>query len=243
MNKDIKNFYDKTFVRLEEPSNAGETSVPASWIRVFYKTYPRLEQIPLAAAELGQENLQEALQSRQSVRTFNRNLTFEELSTLLHYSAGISNKNQEDLPRRTYPSAGARYPVEIYVLNRSIKGLPKGAHHYNVKSDILEVLLEEDISELIDEMLQGQEGALKETLSALIIMTTVVSRAEVKYGINAYPFSLIEAGHIGQNISLSSHAQNTGSCPLGIINRNIANEILDLTDEELVIYSVALGGL
>jgi len=65
----------------------------------------------------------------------------------------------------------------------------------------------------------------------------------VKYGTKAYPFSLIEAGHMGQNILLTANDLGIGSCPIGgFIDETIA-EVLDLTEDEIPIYTISLGNV
>ncbi|PJC45591.1 hypothetical protein CO037_00750, partial [Candidatus Pacearchaeota archaeon CG_4_9_14_0_2_um_filter_30_8] len=64
-----------------------------------------------------------------------------------------------------------------------------------------------------------------------------------KYGLRAYPYSLIEAGHIGQNILLASSEIAIGACPVsGFVDKKV-KEILDLIENEIPIYSISLGNI
>jgi len=63
----------------------------------------------------------------------------------------------------------------------------------------------------------------------------------VKYGLRAYPYSLIEAGHMGQNIHLTCAELGIGSCPVSGFVDNTLSKILGLTEEEIPIYSISLG--
>ena len=74
-----------------------------------------------------------------------------------------------------------------------------------------------------------------------LIMTSVIPRSEVKYGNKAYPFSLLEAGHIGQNISLLSAKYNLCCCAIGGYVDETICEVLDLTPDEIPLYSLAIG--
>ena len=68
-----------------------------------------------------------------------------------------------------------------------------------------------------------------------------ISRSAVKYGLRAYPYSLIEAGHIGQNICLKCAELGVGCCPVsGFVDEEIV-KLLDLTEYELPVYSISIG--
>jgi hypothetical protein len=58
-----------------------------------------------------------------------------------------------------YPSAGARYPLEIYMINlKKISNIKKGLYHYNVKWNTIELLKEEDYEKVIPEIIPNQNG-------------------------------------------------------------------------------------
>lgn len=241
MKDKIKEFYEEA-VSFPEQLPLSPDSWPEEWVRVFWKTYPRLPQIPLPNVNLNPlGNLQSALLGRESVRVYNASCTFDELSALLKYSAGLTGKGTSEQPKRTYPSAGARYSIEIYVFSSKIEGLTKGIFHYNVKQNSLETLLSGDVDSDINTILQTQNEGLFAGLSALLILTSVLSRTQIKYGISAYPFSLLECGHIGQNMYLISNNLGIGCCAIGGFNVKHTKAILDLTDEELPLYGMVIG--
>jgi len=141
-------------------------------------------------------------------------------------------------PKRFYPSAGARYPIEVYLLANNIEGLSKGLYHYNVKSNTLEEILKKDLSGKSIRLF-GQD--ISKGNPNFIILTGVMSRSEVKYGLNAYRFGLIESGHIGQNIYLLSEEQRLGCCAIGGFDNELTTKLLDLSDDEIPLYVFALG--
>ena len=203
-----------------------------------------MPQIPLLDSRLNlNSSLQSALLEKESIRGYNAPITFEELSALLKYSAGLSGKGTPEQPKRTYPSAGARYPIETYILSSQIVGLNKGIYHYNIKQNSLEALVLEDIDNDIENILQVQNDGMFKSLSALVIFTSVISRTQTKYGLFAYPFSLLECGHIGQNMYLISENLKLGCCAIGGFNVKHTKDILDLTDEELPLYGMVVGKL
>lgn len=134
-------------------------------------------------------------------------------------------------------SSSARFPVEAYLIAFNIKQLECGAYHYNIKRGALELLMEGNLRfrqrELISNFLDNP--------AATIILTSVIARSEVKYALRALQYSYIEAGHIGQNIHLKCTEIGIGSCPVSGFVDDTVIEILDLTEDEIPLYSISLG--
>lgn len=234
MQDEIKRFYEKT--KLEEVMEDDGSPVPITYVHVFHKEYPRLPSIELPKTDDLDSQLETLLELRESTRVFsNKPIKLEEIAKILR-SCRIVNPNR-DPEKRTYPSGGARFPVEIYLISFNIDGLEPAAYHYNIKKEKLELLWEKDLRTRQRELI----SPYLENPAATIIFTSVIARSEVKYGYKAYPLSLIEAGHICQNIHLACTELGIGSCPVsGFVNDSIV-EILDLTEDEIPIYTISLG--
>jgi len=240
MIKSIRDIYRRTKFKFEQGVNLIEDyKFPVNWIKIFFKTYPRMKKIPL---DIKHENgeFHDLLMNRKSTRDFKDSpISLESLNKILFYSLGI--KNPEESPentRRFYPSAGARYPIEAYLINNNVNGLDKGLYHYNVKENQLEQLLEKDLSldssKIFGEAYKGNPN--------FIVLNGVISRTEIKYGANAYRFSLLEAGHIGQNISLLAEKEKLGCCALGGFDNDKLSKLIDITQEdEISLYAFSLG--
>jgi len=186
------------------------------------------------------ENL---LDYRESHRNFSDTpLTLKELSKIigscrLSERSFLPDEGNDQVEKRTYPSGGARFPVELYYLSYNTDGLEKGAYHYSIPKSILEQLLKEDLTKVR----RGLISPYLENPAGTIIFTSVLSRSEIKYGYRAYPYSLIEAGHMGQNILLAASEIGIGSCPVsGFVDDTVA-KILDLTEGEIPIYTISIG--
>lgn len=80
-----------------------------------------------------------------------------------------------------------------------------------------------------------------ENTSVVVIMTGVLSRAEVKYDQNAYRFALIEAGHVGQNIHLISESLDLGCCAIGGFDNDRLSKLLDIGGSEIPLYLFSIG--
>lgn len=213
---------------------------PKEWKDVYYKSYARLPFIKLPIPNLKKKiSLKKVLQDRRSQRIFsNKKINKKKLSTLLYYGAGIKNKsiNVKQDYNRFYPSAGARYPLEIYVISLNTE-LPFGLYHYCLKINSLECLLNEKIN--INSFF-NQKWVKKSSM--LILITSFFRRSFVKYGERGYRYALLEAGHVCQNISLISEAIELNSCEIGGYIDTKLNNLLDIDGlNEAVISAIAIG--
>jgi SagB-type dehydrogenase family enzyme len=234
MRKDIEVFYNAAKVeKLADATAGGE--VPLTHIKVFHKRYPRLPRVALPDTQAGGQ-LFDLLRSRKSSRSFSEApLHLNQLARILASCAIVDASGQVE--RRTYPSAGARFPVETYLISFRVDDLIPGCYHYDIEHPALELLWEQDLGSRVREIV----SPAVEHPAAALVFTSVISRVEVKYGARAYPFSLLEAGHMAQNVSLVCTQMGIGSCPVGGFVNDTLSNCLDLTGDEIPIYAMALG--
>lgn len=202
--------------------------------KIHYKEYPRFKRIPLPKKFSKDSSLERTLEKRKSERNYSKKkLNLSQISKLLFYSFGITrfDKNGNfDSAKRTYPSAGARYPLEVYlvIFNSEIQS---GIYHYEVKSHSLELLKEGDFTkEILDSTTQVNKWL--ENCSMIILISAVFDRTQIKYEERGYRFILIEAGEVCQNVSLMATALGLGSCAIGGFLDNNLNNLLGLDSKE-----------
>lgn len=220
------------------------SDIPDSWIKIHFKTYPRLNRIQLRSKIDQDKIINHIINSRRSVRKFSgKPISYDELSYLLYATCGLRNLGESiNDSKRSYPSAGARYPLEIYPLILNCKGIKNGLYHYNVKENSLEVLLEEDLQKWLS-IAFGEEEWLKNS-TVLFFITGVLGRTQIKYGDRGYRYMLIEAGHVAQNLCLLATELGLGTCPIGGFIDNKVNELLDIQfQKEFSLYVIAVGAL
>lgn len=214
---------------------------PESWTTTYFKEYPRLDQIILPDPS-GLKNvlLEDVLLSRKSRRRFSKTaLSLEQLSNFLFFSSGLKENKPPWTRNRTYPSPGARYPLEVYVLSLH-SDLPLGLYHYNLKSHSLESLLKLDSLNSISFF--NQDWIKKAAI--IVLVSGIFERNTIKYGELGYRHVLEEAGHMGQNFYLVATALDLGACALGGYVDDKINQLLDIDGvKETVIYALALGNL
>jgi SagB-type dehydrogenase family enzyme len=210
------------------------------YYNVYFKEYSRLNKIPLPKPGDLKISLEKALLKRRSKREFNgKAVSLKDLSTLLFYSAGIIEKEENDWnkSKRTYPSAGARFPLEIYpIVLKGGDGLDAGIYHYNVKGHFLERLAKDDgLVKKIYPKIIWQE--MIENASLLLVVSCSFWRVLIKYKERGYRYALIEAGHFGQNVYLVSEAVGLKCCAIGGFDDDEFTKLLDTYDEdEEVVY-------
>ncbi len=231
---DSVRFHTSTKIHTIEHTHPDQA--PDSWKTIQFKGYGRAPEIPLPTPILSNISLKHTLMTRESCRNFgSQEITIDAISTILYFAGGVMPKTTSH--RRFYPSAGARYPLEMYVIALH-SDLQKGVYHYYLKSHALEQLTEGINSDLRDIFIQNW------TLSAscIIVITGVFNRTVGKYGERGYRYALIESGHIAQNISLVCAAMELNCCAIGGFHDRKLEELIDIDgSSESVVYAVAIG--
>jgi SagB-type dehydrogenase family enzyme len=181
----------------------------------------------------GKLSLEETIAGRRSQRNFrDKNLSLEQISQILWAAQGITGKSG-GFSFRAAPSAGALYPMEIYLLT------PEGLYHYFPETHRLEVLGEKDLRRGLAESALGQEAVARAPLD--IVICSVYERVKVKYGERGIRYAHIEAGHIAQNIHLEAVALGLGSVPIGAFNDKAVKEYLLLPADCEPLYIIPVG--
>lgn len=231
-----------SFTRNKKIDAANIKDIPLSWTKIHFKTYPRLDKIDLNNVKLSTSKLREFMHDRRSSRQFSGlPISKKVLCHLLLSSCGLIKlgRSFED-SRRPYPSAGARYPLEIYTIILNCERMEKGLYHYNVKENCLELLLEKDLSNWLIKVTGGAKWI--EDVAVVFIITGVLDRTSIKYGDRGYRYILLEAGHLGQNMCLLATEMGLGSCPIGGYIDNEVNKLLDINlQKEFALYLIAIG--
>lgn len=215
--KDIKELLGQTsdsYTRLRndiknKKSSRREDNSPVSTQDILYKSYARFEEIKLPKEKLGELSLKKALVNRASCRSYkNSPIPLSSLSTILKYSFGINENHRKanGLALRFYPSAGARFPLEIYVVVNNVQRIPRGVYHYYLPNHSLEKLFDNVTFEAKNIIV----SPWFEKASCYIVITSIHNRTTAKYGGLGYRFVLNEAGFAGQNLYLVSQAVNVG---------------------------------
>ena len=175
-------------------------------------------------------SLEETLAHRRSVRQYtDQSLTMEEISQLLWAAQGVTR----DWGARTAPSAGALYPLEVYVAT------PEGLYHYLPDGHRAEVLSQEDLRRTLARA--GLDQSAIHDAPAVFVITAVYARTSGKYGKRAERYVKLEAGHVGQNILLQAVALDLGGVPIGAFHDDQVQRALGLPANYEPLYLIPVG--
>jgi len=204
--------------------------------RIGHKRYEGVPAIALPEPQLKKSDLAETLRSRKSQREFDAHtLNLARIGTVLGLSCGI-NESRDVPERRYYPSAGALYPLETYAIVMHAE-IPSGLYHYRVTEHVLEQVNtteEFDYASCFSQKELAQAGMI-------VVITACIGRTLRKYGERAYRYVFIEAGHLGQNISLVSTALGLKSCATAGYYDDALEKYMGLKRGEIAVYCFAGG--
>ena len=183
---------------------------------------------PTTAGEMG---VAEAIARRRTVRQFTgESLTIEQISQLAWAGQGITEAAKG---LRAAPSAGALYPLELYLLT------PKGVFRYIPQGQKLAQLSTEDKRLELSAAALGQESVREAPL--VFVMTGVLARTEKKYGKRAAQYVYMEAGHAAENVLLQVVALGLAGGPIGAFREAGVSKVLRLSEGETPLYIVNVG--
>lgn len=185
----------------------------------------------------GDMSIEEAIAGRRSIRTYREEKIGEnDISQLLWAAQGITD---EATGFRTVPSAGALYPLEIYVATAMVEGIEAGLYKYNPSSHSLILKKKGDLREGICSVSFWQDSIRK--AAVVIIYCAVFKRTYSRYKDRAAQYVYIETGHAAQNVYLQAEALNLGSVAIGAFYDDGVKKVLDLPGEEEPVYLMPIG--
>lgn len=198
------------------------------------------EPIPLPSPrEKGVVSVEEAIARRRSRRKYRRDpLTLAELSQLLWAAQGITEPRKGF---RSAPSAGATYPLELYVVVKEggVEGLEAGIYHYDPRAHAIRLVRRGDFTEELYRACVEQEWVLEAPVS--IVITAVYERTTRVYGERGVRYVHMEVGHVGENVYLQAEALNLGTVAIGAFYDDWVWEILGRPPNEHPLYVMPVG--
>ena len=182
-------------------------------------------------------SIEEAIARRRSIRTYSEGKIGEnDISQLLWAAQGITN---EAAGLRTAPSAGALYPLEIYVATAMVEGIEAGLYKYNPSSHSLILKKKGDVREDICSVSLWQDSI--KNAAAVILYCAVFKKTFSRYKGRAAQYVYIETGHAAQNVYLQPEALNLGIVAIGAFYDDGIKKVLDLPGEEEPVYLMPIG--
>ena len=127
----------------------------------------------------------------------------EELSRILLLTYSITAKARHsggDFYYRSTPSAGALYPVEIYLAGNGIRGLKDGLYHFSIAQHALSLLRKGHFP--VDSKETAKTSNLKFPLMTFFL-SAIFFRSAWKYRERSYRYHLLDTGHLLENLLIA----------------------------------------
>ncbi len=178
----------------------------------------------------GGMSLAKAMADRRSVRSFaNKPVAMEQVSQLCWAAQGITDQQSG---KRTAPSAMAQYAVNLYVVNK------EGCYEYLPGPHALRSMSgPEAMGQLRGACWQPSVGSAP----LCLIITIDVERMKPRCGKMSEQYSLLEAGHVAQNVLLQATALELASVPVGGFDANAVGKAMKIPAPQRAVYLLPIG--
>jgi len=184
----------------------------------------------------GPLSLEQAFLKRRSVRDFaDSPISLSELSQLLWAAQGVTR----DGLYRNAPSAGALYPLELYVAAGNVADCSPGIYRYLPGQHALTRVYDRDVRAELSRAALGQSCVARG--SCVIVIGAVFSRITSKYRDRGVRYAHMEAGHVSQNIYLQAAALGLGTVAVGAFNDERVRSVMRMEDNEAPLYIMPVG--
>ena len=180
--------------------------------------------------QTGSMSLEQAIAVRRSRRHFvPKPLTLEQIGQLVWAAQG----QDEGSNYRTTPTAGATYPLELFVIT------DEGMFRYLPARHSLEKLADKDLHNALASAAWGQEFVQAAPLT--LVFVAEFSRTTGRYGERGVRYVYMEAGHAAQNVHLQAETLGLGSVAVGAFDDAAVSKVLSLPRNIEPLYMVAVG--
>ena len=184
----------------------------------------------------GEVSVEEALLDRRSIRNYkDEALTLAEVSQLLWAAQGITHPGRY----RTAPSAGALYPLEVYVIAGNVDGLRPGIYKYCPQGHELEKVAGGDVR--ADLCAAALDQKCIEDGAAVLVFAAVYERTTEKYGERGVRYVHMEVGHAAQNVYLQAVSLGLGTVVIGAFDDDEVESMLQMKDDERALCIMPVG--
>ena len=186
----------------------------------------------------GKVSLEEAITKRRSVRRYRpESLALFQLSQILWSAQGVTGGGR----LRAAPSAGATYPLEIFVVigKQAIEELETGIYHYEVDSHSLSLHKPGDFR--IDLARAALDEGFIAAAPVDIVICALHTRTSYRYGRRGERYVHMEVGHVGQNIHLQAVALGLATVEVGAFDDEDVRKVLEVEEQIKPLYIMPLG--
>ncbi|MEY3783726.1 MAG: hypothetical protein RLZZ230_48 [Candidatus Parcubacteria bacterium] len=182
-------------------------------------------------------NFNNLLEDRCSTRNFSRLPVEVQVIVDMLWSGYGECRNT----KRTVPSAGALYPIVLYLgLMRSSGELSPGVYRVSV-SQMWSVgfeMVSEDIAKLQRSFM---DPMMAEKAHGAVVIGGSLRRTAEKYGNRSMLYVPLEAGHVAQNIHLSAYSHKLVTVEIGGFAEDVLHKACGMPDEYIPMTTILFG--
>jgi SagB-type dehydrogenase family enzyme len=184
----------------------------------------------------GPRPLEALLSQRRSMREFDHQpLALADVGQLAWAAQGVTHR----YGWRTAPSAGALYPLELYLVAGRVDGMEPGVYRYRPQAHSLEMTGDDDCRAALARAALGQSWLAD--AAAIFVFTAVYERTARKYGGRAERYVHMEVGHAGQNLFLQAEARGLGTVVVGAFDDAAVAQVLGLPADHRPLSLMPVG--
>ena len=181
----------------------------------------------------GDLSVESALLHRRSIRHFSSDsLALSEVGQLCWAALGIT-----DGRKRTNPSAGAIYPIQLFVQVNRVSVVTSGIYRYHPEQHTLMLMQSGDFGSRLRQASYNQ--SMLETAALNLILAGDYLKIQEVYGDRGIRYLDMEAGHIGQSIYLQCESLNLGTVAVGAFDEQKISDLLQVP--ETIVYIFPAG--
>jgi len=180
----------------------------------------------------GTMSVEEAISRRRSVRDFSAEpLDLASISQLLWAAQGITSPDG----LRAAPSAGACFPLEVYLVCAEglFRYLPEGHAVVRVIGSTA------DVRRSLAAAAYDQAFVADAPVS--LVFTATYQRTAARYGERGIRYVHIDVGHAAENVHLQAEALGLGSVPVGAFDDEVVARVLCLPPDQAPLYIIPVG--
>jgi SagB-type dehydrogenase family enzyme len=195
----------------------------------------------------GEVSLEETILRRRSVRKYRTEpLSLSQLSQILWSAQGITGTSGV----RAAPSAGATYPLEIFVfigkqgitaseVKQALEELQAGIYRYEADSHSLSLHKPADLRPDLARVALDQEFIIEAPV--VIVICALYDRTSRLYGRRGERYVHIEVGHVGENIHLQALALGLATVEVGAFHDEEVRKVLGVDEQIKPLYIMPVG--
>ena len=187
----------------------------------------------------GSISLEETIAGRRSIRDFSPEPVSQlQLSQILWSAQGITDTQWK---YRTVPSAGATYPLEIFVVcgRDGVEGIASGIYHHNIDNHSLTLHHQGEVRLELARTALNQEFIYQAPVD--IVICALYERTTLGYGSRGKRYVHMEVGHAGQNIYLQATALGLATVAIGAFHDEQVRQVLRLDKQYQPLYIMPVG--